>query len=1581
MTPDDYVYQRSRSEFAIRRLYRSEFPLQFTALIDGEQQSVTNVLTPPGRFSAATPPISVLPESGRTVSFAFESFRETINPEANGLLSQDLQYPSRPAVTTQLTFDHDDYGNQIRETNLGIISTNNYGDKRIVATTYALGGEALPRWIIHLTAQTDCTDLQGNFVSRRRDYYDGDPFLGLPLGQVGARALMHREEGFVNGETVAPALDQRSSQPGDPREPPGRSINIQRKEYDASGNLIEVLDPLAAPPGLATGHGTRIGYDARFNQYAVEEDLMVGDGSPDLSFHAVYDPGLGVVTGATDYNGVNLGFFYDTFGRIVASVQPGDSPALPTMSYDYIPGDPSRNRIYRYDAAGNLTLDVEAGAVSRIVSRQRLVSGETNLYVSVKYLDGLNRPLATVGQGDVPGHWIALSTVGMGRRGRRIEDWLPFDLLYRGSNAQPPPFLSIMTAGRPPPADLDGRPVVSSSLFLDPMGRIIRKVAPPDQLQGAGAAPIRRFNRTIFLPLESQIFDENDTAPDSPTAGTPMIKRLDGLGRIIETTEVTRLDDSGSATTTLHEWKTRYLYDLNQNLTEVTDSQGNVKWFRYDGLSRKLYLHDPDRGPVTFTHDDASNQTSVEDAKGQRLLSTFDGINRLLTEDYLDDQSPEFSYGRHPDVSYHYDTPHEAVSGGDGLPFQSAFTRSHVAWVEDPTGEEHFSYDARGRSVETLKRVFDWDAAPAADGGRPLIPFRTTQQFDAFNRIVARTYPDNDEIRQEFGSRNLIDRIYGEAIGDIIPAVAYFPNGKPRMLQYGNQVVTTMDQDPRLRLTRLSTERIKGGVTNRLIDFEYAYDALTTLVRIDDLRAAGAHPAGDPQRNSQSFQYDDLYRMTGVGYSFGLPGDAVRDDGRIDYRYDRIGNLLSQTSTIVQDEFGQTVTQLGDMGYGGAAGRSNRIGKGTEPGPHALTSDPARGDTLSYDGNGNLVHQGSQGYTWDFNDRMVRAETSDSISESRYDYSGRRVIHKVTNKADGQAVVTLYPTSEFEVRPHDEPVKYIFSGKTRVARVTTMLSNRPRVQRLRLSAGWNLAALSVSATNVTGQLGPSLAGKGRLLKYLPATANYETVADGEALTAGTILWIRSDSNQMVSVVGAYTDPGPLTAPASGFVGNASALPWTPSILGLTNASVWFFESEEQLWMPPPVVASNTPAPFAPVRPGGVFFASTAAPRTFVWPQDPRGIVYYHQDHLGSSSILTDRNGDVLEENTYYPFGQARTQRSVDGRTDPYQFTQKEHDAETGLNYFEARYQSPVYARFISVDPKLALNPSANLSGPQGLNFYAYCLNNPQAFTDPSGENCIGDAYDAVKAEVKQVINDLREFGSEVKAAGSGDVTGKGRFQAMIGVWFGDKDVVSLFVENHNNLDRNDDGTGKIVSKLVAGAIALDGRFLKSYTLLTTEENPKPDAATKFESKTKFKTRADTITADSPAATGITGGQGVKMKRGVDVKFTGSTPSLDANARLQADVGVGITGGGECSISSGNFEVSGKINGTAVIRMVKKDNLISIVVSGTGYMEIQGTIKIPQTGNLLQFPVRLSGEGTIQYVYTFDVDKVNKLKGL
>ena len=106
--------------------------------------------------------------------------------------------------------------------------------------------------------------------------------------------------------------------------------------------------------------------------------------------------------------------------------------------------------------------------------------------------------------------------------------------------------------------------------------------------------------------------------------------------------------------------------------------------------------------------------------------------------------------------------------------------------------------------------------------------------------------------------------------------------------------------------------------------------------------------------------------------------------------------------------------------------------------------------------------------------------------------------------------------------------------------------------------------------------------------------------------------------------------------------------------------------------------------------------------------------WYHPDHLGSASWVTEADGSAVQHLEYLPWGEDLVDQrlnSFDGVR--YTFSAKERDSETGLSYFGSRYYSSDLSIWLSVDPMSAKYPS--------LSPYVYCADNPVRLVDPDGE--------------------------------------------------------------------------------------------------------------------------------------------------------------------------------------------------------------------------------------------------------------------
>jgi len=115
--------------------------------------------------------------------------------------------------------------------------------------------------------------------------------------------------------------------------------------------------------------------------------------------------------------------------------------------------------------------------------------------------------------------------------------------------------------------------------------------------------------------------------------------------------------------------------------------------------------------------------------------------------------------------------------------------------------------------------------------------------------------------------------------------------------------------------------------------------------------------------------------------------------------------------------------------------------------------------------------------------------------------------------------------------------------------------------------------------------------------------------------------------------------------------------------------------------------------------------------------------FYHMDHIGSSSWITDAGGDANQHlqpacrrGRYLPFGESFISQRVSSYDVRYKFTGKERDSETGFDYFGARYYDSDLSVWLSVDP-MASTPIAIGAS---MSAYMNVAGNPVMLVDPNG---------------------------------------------------------------------------------------------------------------------------------------------------------------------------------------------------------------------------------------------------------------------
>lgn len=302
----------------------------------------------------------------------------------------------------------------------------------------------------------------------------------------------------------------------------------------------------------------------------------------------------------------------------------------------------------------------------------------------------------------------------------------------------------------------------------------------------------------------------------------------------------------------------------------------------------------------------------------------------------------------------------------------------------------------------------------------------------------------------------------------------------------------------------------------------------------------------------------------------------------------------------------------------------------------------------------------------------------------------------------------------------------------------------------------------MTAEDLAGQLGQSASGGPSVvadaLQWDEQSGAYSPVVPGQTVSAGAVLWVKAESSATVSIVGTYTEPVNRQLPPGGaFLASAALEAWSPNLPPTLTA--WTYNSAARQWHAQlnGDLAFLTDLP-PTLTPGEALYVLADAPAELEVPDAALRIRFYHQDHLGSSSVMTDAEGALVEETAFYPFGIPRHEHRLRQVEEAYKFTQKERDRESGLHYFEARYLTGGLARFMIQDPMYA-NPdalaaedaAAFLATPQKMNMYAYARNNPLSYVDPTGLEVEGIVSPPLQDEEESTLLKIGRVAANISA--------------------------------------------------------------------------------------------------------------------------------------------------------------------------------------------------------------------------------------
>ncbi|WP_234967208.1 RHS repeat-associated core domain-containing protein [Prevotella scopos] len=447
----------------------------------------------------------------------------------------------------------------------------------------------------------------------------------------------------------------------------------------------------------------------------------------------------------------------------------------------------------------------------------------------------------------------------------------------------------------------------------------------------------------------------------------------------------------------------------------------------------------------------------------------------------------------------------------------------------------------------------------------------------------------------------------------------------------------------------------------------YRYDAVdnilgitnaanpTSLTKLNKAKLGG--------RSSHTYEYDELNRLIHAnGKAKRASYDMVMSFGR-----------MSEPLTKVQKVDSTTTAKSYNFAYK------------YEDSNHPTAPTQIGHDHYTYDANGNptLVTNDSANTTremyWDEDNRLMVLSDNGKTSRYTYNAAGERIM-KSYGTMEGVYIngapqgitfhetdnFTLYPASILSVNKNRFTKHYFIGDKRIASRIGTGLFNNVY--------GRNGSYVTAGQQDYAERMNQIQTQKEAYYKKVGVAPGVPTEKGAYGDPENT----KRGYNSIIDTLGNHDVPqGWIQTPR-------------PNTTPNTN--------------PGPPVSWNDPSnPDDPQAGYGYIPNDTTKEETF----------FYHSDHLGSTSYITDDHANITQYDAYLPYGELLVDEHSSSEDLPYKFNGKQFDEETGLYYYGARYMDPKISMWLGVDPLMEKYP--NVTG------YCYTMDNPIKFIDPNGK--------------------------------------------------------------------------------------------------------------------------------------------------------------------------------------------------------------------------------------------------------------------
>jgi len=718
---------------------------------------------------------------------------------------------------------------------------------------------------------------------------------------------------------------------------------------------------------------------------------------------------------------------------------------------------------------------------------------------------------------------------------------------------------------------------------------------------------------------------------------------------------------------------------LGRHAESYTDAKGRnretVQHARGEDITVK-YSYDPVGQVMTVQHPNGKETKYVYDLLGRKLMvnhpdagetdMTYDAAGNLLTK-LTAELRKSISDKGYISYTYDFERLHEVLYpenlfnrvtytyGKAGDKYNRA---GRLALVEDASGGEAYYYGRQGEVTKTVRTVM----ASVAD----IRTYVYGATYDSWNRVQTMTYPDGEVVTYHYNAAGQVESMTSNKQGRqsvIVDRIGYDKEGHTVYTKLGNGTETTYTYDKqreRLQVMNLTADG-QSVMENR-----YQYDAVDNILGITN----AANPTSLTKLNkaklggksSHTYEYDELNRLVHAnGKAKSASYDMVMSFGR-----------MSEPLTKVQKVDSTTTAKSYNFAYK------------YEDSNHPTAPTQIGHDHYTYDANGNptLVTNDSTNTTremyWDEDNRLMVLSDNGKTSRYTYNAAGERIM-KSYGTMEGVYIngapqgitfhetdnFTLYPASILSVNKN-RFTKHYFIGDKRVAsRIGTGLFNNVY--------GRNGSYVTAGQQDYAERMNQIQKQKEAYYKQQGIAPGVPTMKGAYGDPENT----KRGYNSIIDTLGNHDVPqGWIQTPR-------------PNTTPNTN--------------PGPPVSWNDPSnPDDPQAGYGYIPNDTTKEETF----------FYHSDHLGSTSYITDDKANITQYDAYLPYGELLVDEHSSSEDLPYKFNGKQFDDETGLYYYGARYMDPIISLWYGVD---------NLTEKYvSVSSYTYCNGSPIANIDVMG---------------------------------------------------------------------------------------------------------------------------------------------------------------------------------------------------------------------------------------------------------------------